>query len=327
MDAGNEAHTGLERTPQGGTFLRRDELVIWFRHAGREQGLNDLKVDLLAGTANGGTQAPRGRLPRVVVFDSGLGGLTVHTEIARLMPGAELIYIGDTAVFPYGRLPEQDLVARVSAVLGEAIRLYEPDLVVIACNTASTLALPVLRAEFCIPFVGTVPAIKPAVGQSASGRVSVLATPGTVARDYTRELVAAHAQDCRVTLAGSAKLAGFAEAELNGTPASDADILEEIRPAFIDEDGARTDVVVLACTHYPLILHRLEKLAPWPVTWLDSAPAIARRVASLVGDIPEAPAVAGRALFTSGSDISATLRATLNAHGIAETGVLAVPQG
>src|SRR5690606_37160466 len=156
----------------------------------------------------------RDRLPRIAVFDSGLGGSTVHAEIARLLP-AELIYIGDSAVFPYGRLPEHELIGRVSAVIGEIVVRHAPDIVVIACNTASTLALPVLRAEFAIPFVGTVPAIKPAAAESRSRLISILATPGTVARDYTRELVSEHANGCEVRLVGSAKLASYAEAELN----------------------------------------------------------------------------------------------------------------
>ena len=285
-----------------------------------------MRVDLLAGTAHSGAERPRDRLPRIVVFDSGLGGLTVHGEIARLVPEAELIYVGGTAVFPYGRLAEKELVARVSAVIGEVIRIHEPDIVVIACNTASTLALPILRAQFDVPFVGTVPAVKPAAAESKSRMISVLATPGTVAREYTRELIAEHAKDCRVTLAGSTQLASFAEAELNGAPATDEEIVEELRPAFVEDNGARTDAVVLACTHYPLIADRLARLAPWPVKWIDSTPAIARRVAVLAGEIPDnAPAGKRCALFTAASNISAELREALKARGIDDVGVLAVP--
>src|SRR5690606_31075959 len=133
------------------------------------------------------------------------------------------------------------------------VERHAPDLVVIACNTASTLALPVLRKRFSIPFVGTVPAIKPAAAMSRSGRISVLATPGTVARDYTRELIAAHAGHCAVTLVGSARLAGHAERELRGDPVTDAEIAAELAPCFVADAGGRTDVVVLACTHYPLL--------------------------------------------------------------------------
>ena len=123
--------------------------------------------------------------PTVLVFDSGLGGLTVLREIARARPDLKLVYAADDAAFPYGRLDDQALVDRVAAVMDELLAKFEPELVVIACNTASTLALPILRARFSIPFVGTVPAVKPACEHSATKRVSVLATPGTVRRDYT----------------------------------------------------------------------------------------------------------------------------------------------
>ncbi len=286
-----------------------------------------VKVDLLAGVVASGAGAPRDRVPRILVFDSGLGGLTVHGEIARLIPSSELIYLADTEVFPYGQLAEDVLVARVSAVIGEAIRNAQPDIAVIACNTASTLVLPVLRSEFDIPFVGTVPAIKPACEQSISKRISVLATPGTVARDYTRELVAAHAQTCDVTLVGSTRLASFAQDELFGSPASDADILEELRPAFVGEGEARTDTVVLACTHYPLILHRLVALAPWPVTFIDSAPAIARRIGQLLGEVKEGPQLPARAFFTGQEAVEPPLRAALATYGLGDIRTLQVPAG
>jgi glutamate racemase len=170
------------------------------------------------------------------------------------------------------------LVARVLAVTDRLISLCGPDAVVIACNTASTLTLPHLRAKFPeIPFIGTVPAIKPAASQSRSGLISVLATPGTVARDYTHELVRTYAAHCAVTLAGSRVLAPLAEAFMQGKNVSDAALAREIAPAFVMVGDLRTDCIVLACTHYPLLLRHFERLAPWPVAWIDPAPAIARR--------------------------------------------------
>src|SRR5690606_16788127 len=153
----------------------------------------------------------------------------------------------------YGPLAPGALSARVLGVMEGLIARHQPDLVVIACNTASTLVLPLLRARFAIPFVGTVPAIKPAALATRSGHVSVLATPGTAAREYTRELISQFAAHCRVKLVGSVHLAAYAEAELAGNPAADADIAREIAPCFVDEADGRTDVVVLACTHYPLL--------------------------------------------------------------------------
>ena len=133
---------------------------------------------------------------------------------------------------------------------------------VIACNTASTLVLPHLRERFAIPFVGTVPAIKPAAQATRSRLITVLATPGTVARDYTRDLIETYAAGCRVNLVGSPRLAGFAEAELAGDPVADADLLAELAPCFVEDAGGRTDVVALACTHYPLLLPRLRRSRP-----------------------------------------------------------------
>src|SRR5262249_27370727 len=159
-----------------------------------------------------------------------------------------------------------------------------------ACNTASTIVLPHLRARYGVPFVGTVPAIKPACAASRTKRVSVLGTEGTVAREYTRTLIRDFANGAEVTLVGSAKLAALAEAELPGTLAEDAAIGREMAPCFIDAGGRRTDTIVLACTHFPLLLDRLEHLAPWPVRFIDPAPAIARRVVELLGP-PTTPAV------------------------------------
>jgi glutamate racemase len=237
--------------------------------------------------------------PTVLVFDSGLGGLTVYREIARTRPDASFVYVADDAAFPYGDLAEAQLIARVVDVVGKAIAEHRPDLVVIACNTASTLALAELRNRFTAPFVGTVPAIKPACAQSKTKRVSVLGTQATVSREYTRSLIREFASGCDVTLVGSSRLAAFAEAELAGKPAADPAIAAEIAGCFVDQDNRRTDTVVHACTHYPLLAARFEKLAPWPVVWLDPAPAIARRVSDLLG-----PAGAGRGgtktVFTSG---------------------------
>lgn len=226
---------------------------------------------------------------RIVVFDSGVGGLSVAREIAAALPQAGLTYLADTAVFPYGALEPDVLVARVMALMGALIPATRPAAVVIACNTASTLVLPPLRARFAdVPFVGTVPAVKPAAERSISRRVSVLATPGTVKRDYTRDLIAAHGRDCRFTLVGSPRLAGLVERVHGGEAVPDAAFLEEIAPCFVSDEGGRTDTVVLACTHYPLVRDRLERLAPWPVDWIDPAPAIARRVVAVTAEAASA---------------------------------------
>jgi glutamate racemase len=246
--------------------------------------------------------------PTILVFDSGLGGVTVYREIAAARPEANFVYVADDAGFPYGALAEPVLVARVVGLMGELIAAHVPDLVVIACNTASTLVLPALREKFSVPFVGTVPAIKPACAASVTRRVSVLGTEGTVAREYTRGLIREYAKDCLVTLVGSRNLAVYAEAELDGAPVSDEALRAEIAPCFRD-DGARTDTVVLACTHYPLLIARLRQLAPWPVQFIDPAPAVARRVTDLLGK-GSSPLRRGtaRALLTSGRTPAAALK-------------------
>jgi glutamate racemase len=256
--------------------------------------------------------------PTILVFDSGLGGLTVFHEVRKARPDARYIYVADDAFFPYGGHGEAKLVARVVALMGELIETHRPDLIVIACNTASTLVLPQLRARFQVPFVGTVPAIKPACAQSVTKRVTVLGTEATVSREYTHALIRDFANGADVALVGSARLATFAEAELHGAPVTDHLLAQEIAPCFIDADGRRTDTIVLACTHYPLLLDRLTRLAPWPVAFIDPAPAIARRVADLTGAKASAgePAPA-RIVFTSGRPPSPALATALSRFGIA----------
>jgi glutamate racemase len=250
----------------------------------------------MTGPENSGEQA---KPLRILVFDSGLGGITVFRAIRHLLPGAEYLYLADDARFPYGALAPDELISGVLEVIGSATRDFPADCIVIACNTASTLVLPALRAAYAIPIVGTVPAIKPAAAATQSGLISVLATPGTVSRDYTTELIRDFAQGVDVTLVGSKALAGLAERALRGEAVSDDAIRAEIAPCFVEKGGKRTDTIVLACTHYPLLLDRLKALAPWPVEWIDPAPAIARRVAQVVG--VEAVGKGGiKAHFTAG---------------------------
>jgi glutamate racemase len=253
--------------------------------------------------------------PTILVFDSGLGGLTVYREIARARPDARYVYVADDALFPYGAIEEDRLITRALDLMEKLVAAHRPDLVVIACNTASTIVLPSLRARLRVPFVGTVPAIKPACAASKTKRVSVLGTEATVKREYTKALIREFAADCQVTLVGSARLAGLAEAALAGDPVEDDAIAAEIAPCFVD-DGARTDTVVLACTHYPLLADRFARLAPWPVNFIDPAPAIARRVVELVGPARNGHATAApEVVFSSGRTPPAAMRAWIDEIG------------
>jgi glutamate racemase len=241
--------------------------------------------------------------PTILVFDSGLGGLTVLREVVRTRPDAHYVYVADDAFFPYGHHSEDQIIARVVPLIGELIATHGPDLVVIACNTASTLVMSHLREQYDVPFVGTVPAIKPACASSKTKRVSVFGTKGTVRREYTKALIRDFAQGCEVTLVGSAELASLAEAALSGVEVNDRDISAELAPCFVgdgEDHSTRTDTVVLACTHYPLLMDRLVRLAPWKVDWIDPAPAIARRVADLLGAPgSEADRAGAEMIFTS----------------------------
>jgi glutamate racemase len=241
----------------------------------------------LKGNPGSVTMALVGNSPSILVFDTGLGGLTVLREVVRLRDDAHYVYVADDAFFPYGHLSEAQVISRAVPLIGELI-----------------LVMPHLRDRYSVPFVGTVPAIKPACAASRTKRVSVLGTKGTVQREYTRSLIRDFAQGCEVTLVGSAELAALAETALSGGVVSDEDILAELMPCFIgtgEDASQRTDTIVLACTHYPLLLDRLNRLAPWPVDWIDPAPAIARRVTSL---LPQAGGKQGgteaRMIFTSG---------------------------
>lgn len=266
------------------------------------------------------------RAPRILVFDSGLGGLTVYDEIMRLRPHAHYLYAADDDAFPYGRLSESQVIARVETVMSHLIADFSPDIVVIACNTASTLVLPVLRSRWQgLPFVGTVPAIKPAAECSRSGLITVLATPGTVARDYTQALIRAHAAHCLVHLVGSQKLAALAEASMRGNDIDENELVNELAPCFIEAGGRRTDVIVLACTHYPLLLPHFLRLAGaqvgWPVEFINPAPAIARRtdhLLSLLDHMHAGPPSHGtrEVVFTSGAQHDEILMSALGRFGL-----------
>lgn len=218
----------------------------------------------------------------ILVFDSGIGGLTVLREARVVMPFHRFVYIADDAGFPYGDWAEEALRTRIVSLFDGLLKTWQPDVVIIACNTASTIAIAALRAAYPgQTFVGTVPAIKPAAERTRSNLISVLATPGTVKRDYTQDLIRSYGSGCAVNLVGSASLAALAEKYMRGGMVDEAAVATEIAPCFIEQDGARTDIVVLACTHFPFLVNRMRKLAPWPVDWIDPAEAIARRAASL----------------------------------------------
>jgi glutamate racemase len=218
----------------------------------------------------------------VLVFDSGVGGLSVVDALRRANLALDIDYAADAAWLPYGLKSDEDLRARVPALLSAVSRQWRPDLVIIACNTASTIALDSVRAALAVPVVGVVPPIKPAAALTQSGVIGLLATPATIARAYTDKLIADFAPNARVIRVGSAELVAAAEAKARGEAAPRSPVEDAIASLFAGPDGARLDVVALACTHFPLLIEELAAAAPRACAWLDSGAAIARRVAGLL---------------------------------------------
>lgn len=227
-----------------------------------------------------------GQVRRILVFDSGLGGLSVLAEIRRLIPDVALSYGCDSAGFPYGDWPKDALVQRIRQVVSGLIASERPDVVVIACNTASTAALAEIRQDHPgLPVIGTVPAIKPAAASSLSRVIGVLATPGTAASPYLEDLCQRFAAGFRVLKVGAPHLAELAEQFLGTGQVDPQAVAAEAAPLFADP---ALDTVVLGCTHYPLVLPVLQEVAPRAVRWLDSGEAIARQTLRVL----EAPRLA-----------------------------------
>jgi glutamate racemase len=257
--------------------------------------------------------------PRILVFDSGVGGLSVAREIQQRLPLNPLIYASDNAFFPYGTKGEAELIERVDQVIDELLQRYPADILVIACNTASTLTLPHLRSKLSLPIVGVVPAIKPAALMSKSGVIGLLATPATVARPYTHELIREYAANCQVISLGSSELVQIAEQKLRGE-AIDMDAIGRIAQELIRMDQAEEmDVLILACTHFPLLKDELAQHLPARVKLIDSGTAIARRVEFLLADAAEPPAgyiPEHLAVFTKATEAAERLAPALTGFGI-----------
>lgn len=214
---------------------------------------------------------------RVLVFDSGMGGLTVAREIQQIAPALKVDYAADTGFFPYGDKSDEALRGRLPMLAEALVREAKPDVFVIACNTASTLALEDVRARLDIPVVGTVPAVKPAAALTKTGVIGLLATPGTIRRAYTAKLIEDFASEIAVVLHGSVDLVRLAEAVAAGEPHDTDGFAKALAPIFAARSGEDVDTIVLACTHFPLVRAQLAAAAPRPITFIDSGAAIARQ--------------------------------------------------
>jgi glutamate racemase len=234
-------------------------------------------------------------MTRALVFDSGVGGLTIADELRKAAPAWTVDYAADSGFFPYGVKTDAELRARLPDLCAALVSIARPDVLVIACNTASTLSLADIRARVGIPVVGTVPAIKPAADMTKTGVIGVLATPGTVRRAYLDDLERQFAAGKTVVRRGTAGLVDIAERAARGQKVDEGAVAHAVRPMFDPPDGPRIDVVVLACTHFPLIREAIAAACPPGVTLIDTGAAVARqalRVAPAVSQAAEGPPVA-----------------------------------
>ena len=250
----------------------------------------------------------------ILFFDSGVGGLSVLAPTRALIPNAPIVYAADSAAFPYGTRSEAEIAARVPSLLGQLVERFRPRLVVVACNTASTIALDHARAALDIPVVGTVPAIKPAAEASQSRVIAVLGTEATVRQPYVDNLAAKFAADCTLIRHGSGELVALAEAKLAGLAVAAGEVAEAVRPLA---EAAGLDTVVLACTHFPLLAEELAVALP-NVAFIDGGPGIARRIAFLTKGQPwpDSPPP-GIAVFTGGPPPPA-LATALSHYGLTD---------
>ncbi|MBE4600792.1 glutamate racemase [Vibrio navarrensis] len=214
--------------------------------------------------------------PNVLIFDSGVGGLSVFQEIKKLLPTLNYYYVFDNEAYPYGELSQETLIARVNALVIKMTQQFAIDLVVIACNTASTIVLPSLRSALAVPVVGVVPAIKPA-SLLASRAVGLIATPATVTRQYTHDLIRDFVKEKEVELLGSTRLVDIAEEKLRGRTIDLQELSDILQPM-----RNKVDVAVLGCTHFPLIKEEIQQVLGEEIALVDSGQAIARRVQALL---------------------------------------------
>lgn len=253
--------------------------------------------------------------PTVLVFDSGVGGLSVYDEVRQLLPDLHYLYAFDNEGFPYGEKTETYIVERVVAVITAITQRFPLALVIIACNSASTVSLPALRERFAFPVVGVVPAIKPAARLTRNGVVGLLATRGTVKRPYTHELVKQFARECTIEMLGSAELVELAEAKLHGEPVSLNDVRRAVQPWLRMKEPP--DTVVLGCTHFPLLRDELQQVLPDGTRLVDSGAAIARRTVWLLEhEAPDAVSADSNIAFCTSMDEEAVqLSGVLQRYG------------
>jgi glutamate racemase len=253
----------------------------------------------------------------LLFFDSGVGGLSVLGPTRRLLPNAPIVYAADSAGFPYGKRSEAEIASRVPALLGRLVERFRPRLAVIACNTASTIALEHVRSALDLPVVGTVPAIKPAAELSRSRVIGVLGTEATVRQPYVDELAAKFAADCTIIRHGSPELVELAERKLGGENVALDAVRLAVQPMFESPGAEGIDTIVLACTHFPLLAEELHAAFPH-VTYVDGGEGIARRIAWLTRDQPWPSSDPDTIALFTGASVAPSLRRAFNGLGFGQ---------
>lgn len=252
----------------------------------------------------------------ILIFDSGLGGTTILENIHQALPNCHYSYALDNEGFPYSNKSDAYLQQRITAIFTTLIPLVQPDLIVIACNTISTLALTHLRQQFQLPFVGVVPAIKPAAAISTTKVVALLATEATINRDYIEQLSSAHAENCTIIRFGSQRLVEIAEDAIEGKPINTNDIHNEVKRLQQEPRFNDIDTVILGCTHFPALKEALQSAWPKKIHWVDSGEAVARRVEHICHTLPE-----GKKPQTSTLYLTSLLNADLKLKTVEKFGI------
>tara|TARA_R110000772_G_scaffold37859_8_gene89682 strand:- start:1424 stop:2233 length:810 start_codon:yes stop_codon:yes gene_type:complete len=243
-------------------------------------------------TANQTTAGP------ILFFDTGVGGLSILREAQKSVPNAPIIYAADYAGMPYGMKSDEELSTRIPLLLGRLVERYKPQLVTIACNTASTIALDVVRSVLDIPVVGTVPAIKPASQMTRTGVIGLLGTRATIRQPYVDRLAAEFAADKKLIRFGAPDLVHAAEAKLRGEIVDSEVINAAVAGLTNQEHGQEIDTVILACTHFPLVQEELQKSFVRDIQFIDGSQGIAKRIAYLTSKT-NWPETAGDGVFVT----------------------------
>ncbi len=266
------------------------------------------------------TDSPAPDAP-ILLFDSGVGGLTVLAELRKLLPDAPVVYAADNAGLPYGEKTEAQIAARVSGLLGRMTERFQPRLACIACNTASTIALGMVREVLAIPIVGTVPAIKPAAAMTQTGIIGLLGTQATIRQSYVDRLEERFASGKTLLRLAAPQLVEAAEAKLRGEAVDPDAVRRAVEGLRTMPGGGDIDTVVLACTHFPLVEAELSDHFGPDVRFVHGAEGIARRIEFLTHGQTFQRSKPDLALFTKDGKQALSYKDGLLQYGLANPAI------